>query len=421
MSRRDRPRLILSAYQCGPGMGSVSQIGWEWFRRLARQLPVTLLTHVRNRESLENARPLEGDPEICYIDTEWFAGPLYRAASKVFPNSQHSVFLISSLDYFAFDRASFRQIKGRMRQGERWDLIHSVTPVSPVAAGSLHRLGLPFVWGPLNGGLGTPKGFDAILKADSPWLYPIRNFGRLADLFWGTTRGASVILSATKPTLEGIPSRYREHCVQMIENGVDMELFKATDWPAPPSQEEALKLVFVGRLVPFKGIPLLLDALVRLKTGCQVKVRIIGDGPMRKPWEEETRRRGLDSYVEFLGALPLDEVNRHLAWSHAFVLPSVRESGGAVLLESMAAKRPVIALDFGGPGEVVDESVGRLVALEGGPPAVAAGLAEAMMDVFRFPEAWKRRAEQGLERARTLYSWDAKVADAVKIYEGLVQ
>ena len=94
------PRLLLSAYQCGPGMGSVSQIGWEWYSRLAQRIPVTLLTHIRNRQALEAAGAPLGESRVQYVDTEWIAGPLYRFASRLFPNSQHSVFLISSLDYY---------------------------------------------------------------------------------------------------------------------------------------------------------------------------------------------------------------------------------------------------------------------------------------------------------------------------------
>ena len=93
------PRVLLSAYQCGPGLGSVSQIGWEWYSRLAKKLPVTLVTHIRNRPALEKAgAPLSGTA-VVYIDTEWFAGPLYRVASWLFPRSEHPVFLISSMDF----------------------------------------------------------------------------------------------------------------------------------------------------------------------------------------------------------------------------------------------------------------------------------------------------------------------------------
>src|SRR5215470_7117363 len=88
----DSPRVLLAAYQCGPGMGSVSQIGWEWYSRLAARAPTTLVTHVRNRAALSTAT-LPSQAKIVYIDTEWFAGPLYRMTAKIFPNSEHSVFL----------------------------------------------------------------------------------------------------------------------------------------------------------------------------------------------------------------------------------------------------------------------------------------------------------------------------------------
>ena len=62
-------RLLLVAYQCGPGMGSVSQIGWEWYSRLAQQYRVTLVTHVRNRQAIAAAGGAVGDSEVIYIDT----------------------------------------------------------------------------------------------------------------------------------------------------------------------------------------------------------------------------------------------------------------------------------------------------------------------------------------------------------------
>src|SRR5438270_8078714 len=100
MSTTPAFKVLLSAYQCGPGMGSVSQIGWEWYSRLARKVCVTLITHARNRPALARAgAPIE-DSEIIFIDTEWFAGPLYRTAKWLFPSSEHAVFMLSGLDYF---------------------------------------------------------------------------------------------------------------------------------------------------------------------------------------------------------------------------------------------------------------------------------------------------------------------------------
>ncbi|MEM7232628.1 MAG: glycosyltransferase, partial [Planctomycetota bacterium] len=348
-----QPRVLLSAYQCGPGMGSVSQIGWEWYSRLSARVPVTLVTHVRNRTALEAAgAPLSGT-EIEYVDTEWFAGPLYRLASKLFPKSQHCVFMISSADFYVYDRSARKALKARQRNGDSWDIIHAATPVSSLGATRLYRLGLPMVLGPLNSGLKSPSGFPELLSADSPWLYPIRNFGRLIEVFRGSLRNARMILSATRATQESLPTGSRDKCVDLLENGVDLSRFTAADWPTPASATDPLRLVFVGRLVPFKGIPLLLKALSNLRGEFPFEFRVVGDGPMRWEWEKQARQLELDeNSVKFVGGLPLDEVPEQMRWAHAFCLPSVRESGGAVLIESMSCARPVIAVDYGGPGEL---------------------------------------------------------------------
>ncbi len=427
LSRAERPRLLLSAYQCGPGMGSVSQIGWHWYRRLAERVPTTLLTHARNRKAIDAAGGPVADSEILYVDTEWFAGPLYRLASRLFRKSEHAVFLVSSVDFYVYDRDALRLARAERERGAQWDLVHAPTPVSPLAATRLHRLGLPLVLGPWNGNLGTPKGFRAQLRADSPWLYPVRHLGRIADALIGGTRHASMILTATEATLAGIPRRYRDRCVPMLENGVEPETFVPTAWPTPPQpassmdEGEPLRLVFVGRLVPFKGVGLLLAALARLKAQVKVPVRlrIIGDGPMADEWQGESEHLGLQTEVSFAGNLPLPAVAAEIAAAHCFCLPSVRESGGAVLLEAMACARPVIAVGFGGPAEIVDDEVGLLLPATG-PQAVIDGLVKALADLIREPEAWRRRGESGRDRVQARYSWDAKVDRALGLYRQLL-
>lgn len=137
-------------------MGSVSQIGWEWYSRLARRIPLTLVTHIRNRKCMgEAGAPLPGT-EVVYIDTEWFARPLYRFASSVFRQSEHARFLIASADFFVYDGAALRNLR---RRPQNCTIVHAVTPVSPLAATRLHRLGLPLIVGPWNGGLQSPKTF----------------------------------------------------------------------------------------------------------------------------------------------------------------------------------------------------------------------------------------------------------------------
>jgi glycosyltransferase involved in cell wall biosynthesis len=411
-----KPRVLLSAYQCGPGMGSVSQIGWHWYSRMAVQTPTTLVTHVRNREALEQAgAPLAGS-EIIYIDTEWFAGPLYRFASKIFPKSQHAVFLVSSLDFYVYDHGMVRTLRDR---SDEWDVVHAVTPVSPLAATRLHKLGLPLVLGPWNGGLASPPSFERIMRDDSGWFYPARNLGKAIDAIVGSTRNASVMLSATRATTESISEKYRDRCVALLENAVDLTTFVPSAWPSPPSAEQPLRICFVGRLVPFKGITMLLQALQQMRDEILVEAHVVGDGPLKDELIAEAQGRSVDDIVTFHGNLAPAAVAAEVRAAHVFCLPSVRESGGAVVLEAMASARPVVVVDYGGPAEIVDAEVGVALA-PNGEDAVVAGLCETFRDVVKRPEHWRNLGAVGRARAEQKYSWDAKVAEAIGLYTKLL-
>jgi len=413
-------QILLVAYQCGPGMGSVSQIGWEWYSRLSGDNKVTLVTHVRNREALEAAgAPLSGS-EIIFVDTEWFAGPLYRLAKRLFPRSEHSVFLLSSLDYFVFDWSAFRVLRKKLSAGPRWQVLHRVTPVTLAAATWLGRLGVPTVIGPLNSGLNDPKGFRRIMRQESTWLVRLRELGHIFDYLIGSSRRAARILTASKATLLGVPKIYRNRCIPMTENGVDLAKFPATPWPEKPGHDNALKVLFVGRLIPVKALDLLLNATAKLiASGRAVEVTVVGDGPMRTEWMAHAAHSGLSATVRFVGNLSLEAVACHMQQCHVFCLPSVRESGGAVLLEAMACARPVIAMNFGGPAELVDPEVGALVELTT-PEQVSVDLAQTLADVIGNPHVWQRRGQAGRHRVESIHSWQAKVACASALYTELL-
>jgi len=204
----------------------------------------------------------------------------------------------------------------------------------------------------------------------------------------------------------------------MLENGVDLCKFKAAPWVAPGLLP--LRLLFVGRLVPFKALCLLLEAIARISAEFQVRLDVIGDGPMALVWKEEAARLKISALVNFQGARELDRVAIAMRSAHVLCLPSIRESGGSVLLEAMASARPVIAVAFGGPAEIVDDAVGRAVAPDG-VEGVVAGFVDALRDIMRNPDAWSDRGLEGRRRAESSFSWDAKIDRAIEIYRGLVQ
>jgi len=414
-----KPKVILSAYQCGPGMGSVSQIGWHWYSRLAERVPTTLVTHIRNREALTEAGAPLADSEIIYIDTEWFAGPLYRFAAWLFPKSEHAVFLLSSLDFFVYDGAAYKTLKKRQQQGQQWDIVHSVTPVSPNAATRLHKLKYPLVVGPWNGGIGFPKHFPEIMQQDSSWIYPLRKIGKIFNWWYRTTKKSAAMLVANQTTLETIPMQHRERCYKVLENGVDLSLFNPAPYPELLT-DQPIRLVFVGRLVPFKGLPMLFEAMGRLKETLPVQLTILGDGPMLAEWQANAIKYGVNEQIHWFGQATPAQVVENINAAHALCLPSVRESGGAVLLEAMACARPILAIAFGGPAEVVEPAVGAVLPPQG-RTAVVEALVTALQDMAAHPEAWQQRGLVGRQRAEQHFGWDAKINNTISLYQQLIQ
>lgn len=167
----------------------------------------------------------------------------------------------------------------------------------------------------------------------------------------------------------GIKNEFR-----VVPNVVDTGIFR----PAPPTGEEGtgrqLKLLFVGNLVPVKGLPYLLEALSRIRQKRQDFVLdVVGAGANRTEYEEFVSELGLDGIVRFHGLKPKEEVAQFMRECAFLVQPSLQETFGVVHIEAMACGKPVIATSVGGPKELVTQDVGILV-----PPEDAEALREAI-------------------------------------------
>jgi glycosyltransferase involved in cell wall biosynthesis len=179
-------------------------------------------------------------------------------------------------------------------------------------------------------------------------------------------------------------------------------------------------LIFVGRYIPAKGITMLLEAIQRFRQSQVVDLMLVGDGPLASDLGREVEQRGLSDCVSFAGERPPAEVASLIAQAHVFCLPSVRESGGAVLLEAMACARPVVAVAYGGPAEIVDDAVGRAIPPDG-REAVVNGLVTVFEELTKCPGEWAARGRVGLERALSRFTWDAKITEALALYQELLR
>jgi glycosyltransferase involved in cell wall biosynthesis len=196
--------------------------------------------------------------------------------------------------------------------------------------------------------------------------------------------------------------------VQLMPHGVDLARFR----PSPPPPAEVLTILAVGRLVPKKGFPVLIDAASRLLA--PFRLRIVGEGPQRGEIEAAIAAHGLGDRVELVGPRTHDDLPAEFAAAHIVVVPSITDATGDrdglpnVVLEAMSSGRPVVASDVGAVSSaVVDGRTGVLV-----PPGDAealAGALEFLVDQPDMRERLGREARARVEADFELHSCTARL------------
>ncbi|TDA70103.1 MAG: DUF1957 domain-containing protein [Clostridia bacterium] len=202
--------------------------------------------------------------------------------------------------------------------------------------------------------------------------------------------------------------------VHMVPNGVDLP---ATGDELPPDErnwpDNTRLVLFVGRLVPEKGVQTLLAAAPSVLAGHpEAHFVIAGNGP----YEPELRRMawdlGLGDRVTFAGFVGARTRNWLLSRAEICVFPSLYEPFGIVALEAMAAGRPVVAAASGGLAEIITHGQDGLLF----PPGKAPALAAALIQLLDEPELARYLGRQGREKVKRLYNWDDIARATQEVY-----
>ncbi|WP_432547377.1 glycosyltransferase [Kineococcus sp. SYSU DK004] len=164
----------------------------------------------------------------------------------------------------------------------------------------------------------------------------------------------------------------------LVRMAVDADRFADASAERAGRPAGPLRVLFVGRLVPEKGPALLLDAVARLRRaepGLDLRVRVVGSGPLAGDLAQQVAREGLGDVVDLVGPLGNEELPAQYAWADVFCLPSFAEGVPVVLMEAMATALPVVTTRIAGVPELVRDGVdGRLV---------TAGRVDALVDALR--------------------------------------
>jgi glycogen(starch) synthase len=242
---------------------------------------------------------------------------------------------------------------------------------------------------------------------------------RLSRLEAETAKNATLIVTISKYSLEKIKNYYEvgEAKVRIVPNGVDVEKFKPTDNVEAVKRQFGLGtapcVLFVGSLIPRKGLPFLAEAAKKIvKEYRETKFVIVGDGPLRKKLTAFLETANLQGNFKFLGNVTEDVLSALYNCADVFALPSIQEGQGIVLLEAQASGKPVVAFDVGGVNEAVRNGETGLLVKRGNSDK----LADALLKLLGDKTLREKMGVNGRRFVTENFTWDICAQKMLNVY-----
>ena len=393
-------RVLLSAFQCAPGLGSEPGTGWHWATTLPRLgHEVTVLTSSTQRELILSAGPQSAD--FRFVDDPW-ALPERGVPPHV-----------RSYDFYRrWQDAALRQIAAEARH---YDVAHHVTWASLHLGSQLWRLPVPLIYGPIGGGQTAPPGYgryfgrgwatETMRTAATGSLLKLNKRSR------ETLRNSAVTLVCNSATEAAVKRLGARDVRFMLADGLASQ-----NLAEPRTQPPGLPVVFwVGRMIPRKSPVLAVEAFAHLRRAMPARLVMAGDGPLRGQVRAAIDRLGLAADVDLLGHVSLAEIKQLYDSASVLLFSSLRESFGAPFLEALGRGLPTVALDLHG---IADADVGDAavkVPLPPDPRDLAGHIGAALQTILS-DGTWESRSVAAVKWAGG-WVWESKAATATQIYQ----
>jgi len=439
--KKSRLHVAMIAYDCWPFWGSEPEVGWRWALEAARAARVHVITRKESRKHItEFVRRYGPVPGVDFVFKDF---PLF---SKLVRGTR-----FNRLHYILWQLLAVKAVF-EINRSDRIDIVHHTTFVN-VWIPALAML-LPFgaVWGPAGANLGLPKQFRkkmclSVGEKISDWLRKIviLKLSPVNPLLLMALAGADQIILISRELMSIIPDRYHRKVRISTANGVDASATNARRCcPETPT------VVYVGRLLNFKGSSIAIRAFEGFARTCRSNARltiITGQNfrktatpvPLAGGSENLHEQRSaadphavrhlqeslryvaahLSNYdVEILGAVPRARVFAELEKASVLLYPSF-EQGGVVVLEALSKGTPVVCMNTGGPGQYVDRTCG--IKIEPGDyKQTVERLAKALETLCCDAELWTTLSKGAIKRVNENFLWSYKGRLLAKCYAQLM-
>lgn len=416
-------KVLLIVEQCNPEWASVPLEGYNYFRGINNLVDATLVTHIRNKPALAKHPEYE---KIFYLEEGNFSKQYHKIVAKITANGRVNWPLYNTLSYpiyEEFNQQVYQKFKSQILNGD-YDIVHALTPMMPRYPFKVVSVcqNTPFILGPVNGGIPFPPGFQETARQEFAQFNFLRAVGRaLIPGYVETYKKADKILAGSTYTLNMLKDLFAipdKRIDLFYENGISEEFLNQTN--ISHKDVSHINLLFVGRLVPYKCADIVIESIGKLDPAIKSKIRltIVGDGSERNNLENKVKELNLGEIVSFAGWVNQQKTVDYYRKADIFCFPSVREFGGAVVIEAMACGLPCIVANNGGIGEYVTEETGFKI-----EPSSREYLTQELTNKIKIlvedDQLRKSMSAQAIERAKE-FEWARKAEKIVEIYQKML-
>jgi glycosyltransferase involved in cell wall biosynthesis len=405
-------KVLLSGHACSPEHGSEPAVTWNFAWYLSRSHQVWVLTEPKFRADVERYLQSHPNPNLNFV---WVSlNPLWDPRRS--PDSEIGL----RFHYLLWQRAVLREAR-RLHRIHDFDVAHHVSWGTVSAPPLLWRLPIPFIWGPIGGGQTAPPAFQRYFGRD--WsgemlrTLRVKMMPRMPALR-KAIRESALLLSTNPDTTSVLRAAGAVHVRPFLSAGVSKELISLPSIKRPSAPKE-LKILWAGRLISIKALPLALEALARVERDLPVRLQVLGDGPLREEMEALARTLGIDDRVEFLGSVPWSEMAEYYRRADLFLFTGLRDSSPTVVLEAMAYSLPILTLDHQGVGAIIPPEAGIKVPVTE-PDETVLALAKGIRQLAQAPEARQRMGEAGWACAQNM-GWEQRANQMTEWYQEVVE
>lgn len=406
--------ILINAYAVSPIWGSEPGMGWNWISNLAKYCNLHIITEGEWQKEIEEAvsgleqrdrmhfhylNVSQEVREMCWNQGTWMFYKHYR-----------------EWELRALEKA--REIMAK----ERIDIVHKLNMIGYREPSYLWKIdGVPFVWGPVGGYGSTPlaylKGAPLMVMAKELLKNVINYLSfRMQPRVRKAMKLSAAVVGAYKETYEAIRDVYRKDVALINETGAFV------DEQARPhlANGHDFNLMWVGKYDLRKQLGLAIRTMALLKDRKNIHLYVAGTG-----YPEDVQRYKkmvadlcLEDNVHLLGKVPNDKTKRMMKEMDLFFFTSINDATSTVVPEAISAGLPVICHDTRGFGVLVDDGIGRKVAIKT-PKHSISSFAEIIKNLEANRDKVMEMSAECIARQKEI-SWDANARKMVKVYEEVI-